>query len=133
MYQKNNLMPSNKKFGFFFGLIFLIVSSYFFYYSNKNYYLLFLILSIIITLITLFASDYLYYLNFLWFKLGLLLNKIVSPLILGIIFFILITPVALIAKLFGRDELRINKKNIDTFWTKSVSRNLKPDYFWQQY
>ena len=70
--------------------------------------------------------------NLLWFKFGLLLGKIVNPLIMGIFFFILITPISLITKLFGRDELRIKRKSVTTYWinkdTAQESTSFKNQY-----
>ena len=111
----NNLMPSNTKFGFFFSFIFLLTSSYFFL-NNDNIYLLFVLLSFIFFLLTFIIPSSLSLLNLGWFKLGILLGRIMNPVIISFIFFILITPVALIIKIIGRDELRIKKKKYDSYW-----------------
>lgn len=57
----------------------------------------------------------------LWMRLGHLMGKFVSPIVLGIIFFCIITPVAFLTRLFGRDSLRLKKGNSQTFW---IDRNL---------
>lgn len=105
-----NFLPSNKKFGILFSLIFLII---FFYLSNN----LFLILSIVFLVLSFFYSSFLQPLNNLWFKLGILLGIIVSPIVLGCIFFLLITPISLIGKIFQRNPLKLYlDKNIKTYW-----------------
>jgi len=49
-------------------------------------------------------------------QLGFLMGKVINPLVLGFIFFLLITPVALICRLIGRDELRLKTIDADSFW-----------------
>ena len=120
---KNNLnVPSNKKFGIFFSLIFLIL----YLYLSNNF---FLITSVIFLFLSLFYSEILQPLNNLWFKLGILLGSIVSPIVLGCIFFILITPISIIGKIFKRDHLKINlDKNIKTYWIRRDNSFAKEDF-----
>ena len=59
-------------------------------------------------------------LNKLWMKIGILLGMIVSPIIMGLIFFGIFTPIAFFMRLFGRDELRLRFKKKETHW---ISRN----------
>lgn len=66
--------------------------------------------------ITIFISKLLAPLNRVWFEFGILLGRVFSPLILGTIFFIIITPTALICRLFGRDELRLKSTTENTYW-----------------
>jgi hypothetical protein len=112
-------LPSNKKFGFLFAFIFLLLAIWALWKSNFPLSLVFISVSVSFFLLALIYPEKLIKLNRLWFQLGLLLAKIFNPLILGVIFFFLITPVALVTKLFGRDELGIrSKKNklSDTYW-----------------
>lgn len=120
---KNNLnLPSNKKFGIFFSLIFLIL----YLYLSNNF---FLITSVIFLFLSLFYSEILQPLNNLWFKLGILLGSIVSPIVLGCIFFILITPISIIGKIFHRNPLKLNlDKNIKTYWIKRDNGFTKEDF-----
>jgi hypothetical protein len=55
-------------------------------------------------------------LNKAWFALGLLLGKIVSPLVLGLMFYLLVTPFALVGRMMGRDELRLKKRQVASYW-----------------
>jgi hypothetical protein len=68
----------------------------------------------------------------LWDKLGKFLGKIVSPIVLGVIFFILITPIALIGRTLGRDPLRLKRQNVKSYW---VGKDLmiSPESFRQQF
>lgn len=52
----------------------------------------------------------------LWLRLGAILGMIVSPLVLAVIFFLLVTPIALIARLLGRDELRLKRPSGKSYW-----------------
>ena len=109
-------LPSNKKFGFFFSSIFFIVSIYLYLIENIILTFLLVSLSIIFLIITLIKPDTLLPLNNLWMKFGLLLGIIISPIVLGLIFFGLITPISLITGLFGRDELNLKLKKKNTYW-----------------
>ena len=69
----------------------------------------------------------------LWMKLGFLLGKIISPIVMSILFFLLITPVALITKIFGRDELLLKKKNDLSYWKKRDKKSLSTNNFEKQF
>ena len=109
-------IPSNRKFGFFFTFVFAIVATYFYYASNIAWTFTFLGISSIFLLITLIKSDALLPLNKLWMRIGLLLGMIVSPIVLGIIFFGLFTPIAMLMRLCGRDELRLKFTQKASHW-----------------
>lgn len=110
------VLPSNRRFGFFFSLIFLILSLYFLIKLKISYSLFFILLCIIFTFISIFKSNLLLPLNKLWMKFGLLLSLIISPMILGVIYFLIFTPIGIIMKLFGRDELFLKPKKKYTYW-----------------
>ena len=109
-------LPSNKKFGYFFTLIFLIITGYFFLNKSLNLAYVFATISITLFFITLVKADLLLYPNKLWIQFGLLLGMIISPIVLGVLFFVLFTPTAIIMKLYGRDELRIKFKKSTSYW-----------------
>ena len=111
-------LPSNKKFGFFFTGIFFLVACYCWFYVSDNTTFAFLAISAGMLLITLFNADFLLPINKLWMGLGLLLGKIISPIVLGIIFFLLFTPFAIIMRLFKRDELRLRFVKKNSHWIK---------------
>jgi saxitoxin biosynthesis operon SxtJ-like protein len=60
-------------------------------------------------------------LNKAWFYLGQLLGKIVSPVVLGVIFLGIVTPVAIVTRLFGRDELRLKRRATNSYWIDRTS------------
>ena len=129
----HKLMPSNKKFGFFFSLVFI---SFFFYYFYKNQIFLFqifFIIAVITLFTTLFFSKLLFPFNKLWFKIGLLLGKIISPIVLGLVFFLLISPISIILRLIGRDELKLKKLHNKTYWIIRSNVLIKPESFKDQF
>tara|TARA_B100000965_G_scaffold245351_1_gene205885 strand:- start:53 stop:451 length:399 start_codon:yes stop_codon:yes gene_type:complete len=118
---KNNFkLPSNKTFGFFFTFVFLILGIYF--VDKKILSYVFFGISIFLLLISLFSSKNLKILNFLWMKFGLFLGSIISPIIMGIIYYLLITPISMIMRVFGLDSLNLRKKNKKTYWIKRSSK-----------
>ena len=125
-------IPSNKKFGYFFTLVFIIIAGYFYANKSLNLAYIFGTISAIFFIITIFKADLLLFLNKLWIRFGLLLGMIISPFVLGILFFVFFTPMAILMKLFGRDELRLKfKKNI-TYWILRDNQ-IKPDSFKNQF
>ena len=114
--KKNNIkIGSNRSFGIVFFIFFLIVSLY--PTLNENEIRLWaLIISIIFLVLGLINSIILTPLNKRWFKFGILLGKIVSPIVMGVVFFLVVTPISLIMKLFGKDILNIKKNKKQTYW-----------------
>jgi len=130
MKKKNYNLPSNKKFGLFFSLIFFLVCVYFFYF-NLLFYLsiISLFLSIIFLLLALFFQQKLSKLNVLWFKLGIFLGKIISPIICGIIYLVVIIPFGIFYKFFSYNS----KKKTDSYWKKINNEKYDFNYFKRQY
>tara|TARA_B100000767_G_C19763843_1_gene536481 strand:+ start:493 stop:891 length:399 start_codon:yes stop_codon:yes gene_type:complete len=126
------VLPSNKKFGYFFTLIFTLVSIYFFINSILNWAILFAFIGVLFFITTFVKASLLLPLNKLWMRFGLLLGQIISPLVFGIIFFGIFTPVAFLMRLSGRDELRLKFKNKTSYW---ILRNepIKGDSFRRQF
>tara|TARA_B100001564_G_C20597213_1_gene650842 strand:+ start:870 stop:1283 length:414 start_codon:yes stop_codon:yes gene_type:complete len=125
-------IPSNKKFGYFFTLVFIIIAGYLYANKSLNLAYIFGTISAIFFIITIFKADLLLFLNKLWIRFGLLLGMIISPFVLGILFFVFFTPMAILMKLYGRDELRLKfKKNI-TYWILRDNQ-IMPDSFKNQF
>jgi len=116
MTNSENQLPSNKKFGLFFSAIFVLIAAYAYFKFRIEFAVFALITSTLFAIAAFLTPKFLTPLNHLWFSLGLLLGKIVSPIVLGLIFFVLITPVSLVTRLFGRDELKIKKRTVESYW-----------------
>ena len=128
-------LPSNKKFGYFFSLIFLILALYL-YYIKSNFFYTFIpitTLSLIIFLIASFKEEKLHMLNLIWFKFGISLGKIITPILLSFIFFIIITPIAIVAKIFGRDELNLKYNQEKSYFQNRKNKSIKPSTFKNQF
>ena len=109
-------ISSNRSFGFLFFIVFLAISLWPLK-SQEDLRLWAFILSLVFLALGALNSKYLTPLNKLWFKFGILLGSIVSPIVMGAVFFIVVTPVGLIMRFLGKDLLRINKnKTISTYW-----------------
>ena len=117
MKNKNEIqLPSNKSFVYFFTFLFGLVAAYFYYSVNVTWAYVFIAAALIFLLISIIKSDALLPLNKLWMRFGILLGRIVSPIILGIIFFSLFTPIAMLMHLIGRDELRLKFAQKQSHW-----------------
>jgi hypothetical protein len=111
-------LPSNRNFGFFFTAVFFTAAVYFHYEANSLFAYGCFIISVLFLVITLVKADILLPLNKLWLQFGLLLGVIVSPIVLGLIFLVMFTPIAFFMRLFGRDELRLKFKHKSSHWIK---------------
>jgi len=117
-------ISSNRSFGIVFFIFFLIVSLY--PILNKDSLRVWsLIISLAFLILALTNSKILTPLNKIWFKIGIILGKIVSPFIMGIVFFLVVTPTGLIMKLFGKDLLNLKYNNKNSYWIEKVGPKSK--------
>ena len=110
-------VSSNKSFGIVFFIVFLIIALYPMI-KDGDIRLWSLILSLIFLILGLINSIILTPLNRLWFKFGIFLGKIISPIILGIIFFLVVTPTGFLLRLFGKDVINLKYNNNNSYWIK---------------
>jgi hypothetical protein len=125
-------LPTNRKFGFFFTGVFVVIAAYFSHKDGALVAYAFVALAAVVLAITLVKADVLVPVNKLWMRFGLLLGAIVGPIILGLIFFVLFTPIAFFMRLFGRDELRLRFRDKSTHWIKRQSAS-QSEFFKQQF
>lgn len=110
-------LPSERTFGFVFTGIFLIVSAYLWSQDSQTTTIqIFLVLALVFFVFALLMPVALRPLNKAWYKLGLLMGRVVSPIVLGILFFILISPIAIVMRLAGRDPLKLRKQDVQSHW-----------------
>ena len=111
-------ISSNRSLGLVCFVVFLIVALW----PLKNaedIRLWSLVLSIIFFILGIFNSKLLTPLNKLWFKFGIFLGAIISPIIMGIVYFLVVTPTGVFMRLLGKDLLKTSKvKNTSTYWIK---------------
>ena len=109
-------LPSNKKFGNFFTVVFIIIASYFYFNKSLNLTFIFGVVAAVLILVTILKDDLLLPLNRLWMRFGLLIGMIISPIVLGLIFFTFFSPVAIFMRILGRDELHLKYKKKSSYW-----------------
>ncbi len=127
MNTKDIKISSNKSFGIVFAVVFSLIALWPLLKGNEIR-LWSLIISIIFLTLGLLNSKILTPLNKLWFKLGILLGNFIAPIIMGIIFFFVVTPTGIIMKLFRKDLIKLKKNNDNSYWiekedTKSSMTN----------
>jgi len=126
-------LPTNRRFGWFFSAVFAAFGAYAHWKAWADAATASLILSALFAAITLVVPQLLSPLNRLWYGLGLLLGNIVSPIVLGVIFLMLITPISPIMRLFGRDELKMKKRSVESYWVDRSPAGLSSDSFKRQF
>ena len=111
---------SNKGFGIVFFIFFLTISLFpLFKYGNIRIWAI--IPAIIFLILGLLNSSILTPLNKIWFKLGILLGNVVSPIVMGIVFFAVVTPTSLLMKILGKNLLSLKKDNKKSYWVERSS------------
>ena len=108
-------ISSNRSFGIVFFIVFLLIALYPLLKGN-DLRIWSLVFSFIFLALGLVNSKILMPLNRLWFKFGLLLGRFISPLVMGIIFFIVVTPTGIIMRLFKKDLLNLKYNKKETYW-----------------
>ena len=108
-------ISSNRSFGIVFFIVFLLIALYPLLKGN-DLRIWSLVISFIFLALGLVNSKILTPLNRIWFKFGLLLGRFISPLVMGIIFFIVVTPTGIIMRLFKKDLLNLKYNKKETYW-----------------
>ena len=115
MRDNNIKIGTNRSFGIVFSLVFLLIALYPLI-NNEDIRLWSLVISLIFLALGLIKSKILSPLNKIWFKFGIILGLVVSPVIMGIIFFLVVTPIGFIMRLLGKDILNLNYQNDKSYW-----------------
>ena len=115
---------SNRSFGIVFFVVFLIIATYPLINADELR-LWSLIISIVFLFLGLVNSKILNPFNKLWFKFGIFLGKIISPLVMGIIFFLVVTPIGLIMRLLNKDLLNLRFNNNGSYWIEKCEPKSK--------
>jgi hypothetical protein len=117
-------ISSNKSFGIVFFVIFLLIFLYPLIIAGNIRYS-FLVISLIFLILGLKNSRILTPLNKLWFKFGIFLGKIFTPIIIGITFFFVVTPIGLIMSIFKKDLLNLKFNKDKTYWIEKTGPKTK--------
>ena len=120
--EKNIKLPTNRNFGIVFSIVFLLIALWPLLKQN-DVRIWSLIISIIFLILGLLNSNILLPLNKLWFKFGILLGNIVAPIVMGIVYFLVVTPTGIIMRMFRKDLLNLKKNNKNTYWIDKDNSN----------
>ena len=120
--QEKIKLPSNRNFGIVFSIVFLIIAIW--PILNQNEIRIWsIIISLIFLILGLINSKFLSPLNKAWFKFGLILGSVIAPIVMGIVFFFVVTPTGLIMKALGKDILALKKNKNNTYWLEKDNSN----------
>ena len=108
-------LPSNRSFGILFFIVFLLISLYPLI-NDQGIRVWSLILSLLFLLLGLKKSNILTPFNIMWLKLGFLLGKIFSPIIMGVVFFLVVTPIGITMRIFKKDLLNLKFNDFKSYW-----------------
>ena len=124
-----NILPSNRNFGIVFFVVFLIIS-FWPLLNDGNIRVWSLISSIIFLILGILNSKILTPLNQVWFKFGILLGRFFSPVVMGAVFFAIVTPTAVIMKVLQKNLLNLKKGNKKTYWIEKskIKRKMKNQF-----
>ena len=114
-------ISTNRSFGIVFFIVFVLIGLYPLLKGNEIRYWS-IIISLVFLILGVLNSKILSPLNKLWFKFGILLGSIVSPIVMGFIFFLVVTPISLIMKLAGKDILNLKKNNKNSYWIENKDK-----------
>jgi hypothetical protein len=117
-------ISSNRSFGIVFFIVFILIAIYPLI-NNGELRIWSLILSFVFLILGLLNSKILYPLNKIWFKFGLLLGRIVSPLVMAIIFFLVVTPIGLLMRILNKDLLNLKFNKSKSYWIKKNEQKSK--------
>ena len=117
-------ISSNRSFGIVFFIVFLLIATYPLLKGN-DVRIWSLSISFGFLILGLINSKILSPLNKLWFKFGIILGKIISPLIMGIIFFVVVTPIGIVMRVLKKDLLNLKYNQKETYWIKKTGPKSK--------
>ena len=120
----NIKIGSNRSFGIVFFILFLLIALYP-TINSEGIRIWSVILSLIFLVLGLLDSKVLTPLNKIWFKFGILLGRVISPLIMGVIFFFVVTPIGLIMRILGKDVLNLKYNSNKTYWIEKTGPKSK--------
>ena len=129
MKHKNIKIGSNRSFGFVFFVVFFVISLWPIL-SENEIRIWSLILSVIFLILGILNSKILTPLNKVWFRFGIFLGNFIAPIVMGIVFFLVVTPTGILMKLFKKDLINLKKNNDKTYWVekKETTSSMKKQF-----
>ena len=133
MSKSTNIYKSEKQFGYLLSFFLSALGSYIYFLKNSSIGVAVLVLSFLTLLLALLRPSSLTFYTTAWIKFGTLIGKVFSPIILGFLYFGIFTPVSVFFKALGRDELNLKKSEVQSYWIKLDSTEIKADSFKNQF
>ena len=129
MNYKDIKIGSNKSFGIVFFVVFLLIGLWPILKGNELR-IWSIVISLIFLTLGILNSKILTPFNKVWFRFGIFLGNFISPIIMGIVFFLVVTPTGLIMKLFRKDLINLRKNNSSTYWIekKDIKSSMKNQF-----
>ena len=116
MRRSSPALPSNRNFGVFFSILFVLIAIFTYKEGSLLLAACSALAAVLLTVLAFANPRALLPFNKAWLRFGLLLGSLVNPIVLGIVFFVVITPVGVLMRIFGRDELQLRVAERDTHW-----------------
>ena len=129
MNYKDIKIGSNRSFGVVFFVVFLLIGLWPILKGNEIR-IWSIVISLIFLILGILNSKILTPFNKVWFRFGIFLGNFISPIIMGIVFFLVVTPTGLIMKLFRKDLINLKKNNRSTYWIekKDIKSSMKNQF-----
>ena len=115
-------ISSNRSFGIVFFIVFLLIGLWPLLNSEEIRWWS-LICSLVFLILGIFNSKILTPLNKIWFKFGILLGSFIAPIVMGVIYFFVVTPTGILVRLFKKDLLNLKRNNNKTYWIAKNDKN----------
>ena len=129
MNYKDIKIGSNRSFGVVFFVVFLLIGLWPILKGNEIR-IWSIVISLIFLILGILNSKILTPFNKIWFRFGIFLGNFISPIVMGIVFFLVVTPTGLIMKLFRKDLINLKKNNSNTYWIekKDIKSSMKNQF-----
>ena len=128
------VMTSDRRFGLVFAGFFLVIAILKYWHNTNNWVFFWAAASAVTIVITVVAPRTLHPLNILWFRFGLLLHKVISPLIMGLLFYAVVTPTGLIMRARGKRPLNLGfDPAASSYWVVRTPPGPRPRTFQNQF
>ena len=128
MKNKKIKISSNRSFGIVFFVVFFVFAIWPLL-RNQDIRIWSLIISLVFLILGILNSNLLKPFNKIWFKFGMFLGSIVSPIVMGLVFFLVVTPTGFLMRLFGKDLLKLKKNKNNTYWLAKKYKSSMKDQF----
>ena len=112
-------ISSNRSFGIVFFIVFILIAFYPLI-NQQEIRIWSVLISLLFLILGIINSKILTPLNKVWFKFGIFLGKIISPIVMGLIFFLVVTPIALLMRMLNKDLLNLKFSKNNSYWIEKT-------------